>query len=140
MSRLKNLSLLLFVFIFTSQVTIAQDKEHMFSTRNLRITVRENQTVVVNGNAEVISNSIQNQNIHNEGIFIITDSLKNSVDSLFLTSSVPGKDNDSTRIKEAGPLGKVIFQGDTINSIYGNPSIYLNDLTVKNGLLTSTNQ
>jgi PKD repeat protein len=108
----------------------------MFSVKNLRITIKESDTVVVKGNVEILSNSNQNQNIHNEGILIITDSLKSSVDSLFLTSSVPGKDNDSARIEGGGPLGKVVFQDDTINSIYGNPSIYLNDLTVKNGLLT----
>lgn len=136
MSKIKGLVLPLFLFFIAGSNVIAQDKGAMFTVKNLRITIRENETVVINGNVDVLSNSDQNQNIHNEGIFIITDSLKNSVDNLFLTSSVPGLDNDPNRNKDDGPLGTVVFLSSLTNSIYGNPSIYLNDLTVKNGLLT----
>lgn len=90
MNRFKYLFLAVLILLLINITSYAQDDNSMFTVKNLRITLREKEIVKVNGNVEVLTNSDQNQNIHNAGIFIITDTLKNSVDSLFLTSSVPG--------------------------------------------------
>lgn len=135
MNRLKYLILLICIF-YVQTVSFAQTNPSMLTVKGFRLSISNNDTLFVNGNVHIVENSDMDDNIHNEGLFTITDTLFNSVNNLFLSSSNPFLSNDTNDIKIFLPsIGKTTFQSNKNKLIRGNPSIYFNNLTVKQGCL-----
>ena len=136
MNRLINLSLLLLLLSFISVSSYAQDDSTMLTIKGFRLTIKENSSLFVNGNVNVLENSDGDDNIHNEGILIITDTLFNNVDLLFLTSTNPSEVNEED--EKADPMGTVFFKSNKNKFISGDSSIYFYNLKVSDSLFLNT--
>ncbi|NOQ24967.1 MAG: PKD domain-containing protein [Bacteroidales bacterium] len=135
LKRLKYTSLLICVFLFSKQYTSAQTTQTMLTVDSYRITVKGNDSLYVNGTVSVKENSSQTDNLHIEGGFILTDTLINNVDSLFLTSTNPALSNDSLDRLLSTSMGEVIFRDNRDKFIKSRSSIFFTDLTVDQGKL-----
>lgn len=126
--------LLLFVIsIFPSNYVYSQDNTVLI-IKGVRLTVKESNSLSVNGNVKVFSVENNKGIVHNEGLFIVSDTLFGLADSLFVTSSVPGLSNDTSDLDQ-DPLGTVIFIDTTQKMITGNEPFYFHNLKNEYGRL-----
>jgi hypothetical protein len=106
------------------------------NVKGVRLTIKSKDAISVKGNIHVEDYDGYKGILHNEGILTLSDTINNESDSLFLTSSNPGLSNDQNDT-EQDPLGKVVFSSTRDKFIKGNAPFYFNNLTVKQGLLST---
>ena len=135
MNGLKSLLLVLFVFFSFGFSCLAQNNGPVMNVKGVRLTIKSKDAIFVKGNIHVEDYDVYKGILHNEGILTLTDTINNDSDSLFLTSSNPGRSNDSSDT-EQDPLGKVVFSSTRSKFIKGNAPFYFNNLTVRQGLLS----
>ena len=130
----KFVFLLLIVVNFISIYGHAQDSRTSLTVKGMRLTIKQGNSVSVKGNVNIYSIESRRGLIHNEGNFIIMDTLYNYSDSLFLTSSNPVLSNDTTdTIQE--PFGTVIFIDTAHKMITGNEPFFFHNLKSEDGSL-----
>ena len=126
-------SLLTLFILLSIQALQSQEVNSKLTVEGVRITIDSNNTLYVNGNVHVKENNKYGYNIHNEGKLIITDTLFNDVDSLFVSSSIK-KLSQGSKEKEA--FGSISFEGKGVKHITGNPLMYFSNIYIEDTLLT----
>lgn len=126
----------LFILLGLSLHLCLQSQQTTLTVKATRITISEGTTLYVDGNVEVTENrgGIGGyDNICNNGTLIITDSLINHVDSLFVVSSNPKLINDG--LTTAATYGLLAFKNFNNPVIKGSPSIFISKLKLDNNKL-----
>ena len=127
---------LLFILLGLGLHLCLQSQQTTLTVKATRITISEGTTLYVNGNVEVTENRGGvggYDNICNNGTLIITDTLINNVDSLFVVSSNPKLINDG--LSTAATYGLLRFKDFDYPVIKGSPSIFISKLSLDNNKL-----
>lgn len=130
--KMRYFLLCVIIFFATNLMGYSQEDNSKLTVEGVRITIKENDTLYVNGNVHVKENTQNGYNIHNEGNVIITDTLLSDVDSLFLSSSNKKLSEESSEKKA---FGVVTFKGNRPKYVSGD-SIFFASLRVEDTTLS----
>jgi len=129
---MRYFSLFILVFFVTISIGRSQKNNSKLTVQGVRVTIKKNDTLYVKGNVHVKENNQNNDNIHNEGNLIITDTLFSDVVSLFESSSNKKLSENSS---EREAYGVVTFKEEGPKYISGD-SIFFASINVENSTLT----
>ena len=93
------------------------------SLQKIRLTLSANDTLYIPGNLHAVSSRPDGHNIHNTGVIILKDTLKNHTGALFCSSSNPYLDAEN---QDPRTYGKIIFSGHKEQILCGDTSVYFN--------------
>jgi PKD repeat protein len=134
---LKILPSLISLLLAASFSATSQDTTDALSIKgDATITIRGGTSLTVNGNMYVDTNA----NITNDGIIYLSDTLKNRAEELFISSSNPYLDQDTSggnapEFQDSLTYGRVVFTGRDTQAITGLQTMYFNDITLDHQLL-----